>query len=110
MFLGKEPRARRSRDGVSFLLQIEFFFELKARLFVFAFKVLEKAAAFVHFLEETAAGRMVLLVLLQVLRELLDFRGQDCDLHLWGTCVGRVRAELLNDFLLFLGAEHRSVY
>ncbi len=106
----KENPASTDEAGAWGLLQVEFFLELRVGFFILALKVLKEAAAFVHLFQETAAGRVVFFVLLQVLREFQNLRGQDRDLHLWRTGVGSVCAKLLNNLLLFLCIEHRCVY
>ncbi len=64
--------------------------------------------ALVNLFDKTTAAGKVLLVHLQVLRQVVDFRRQNSDLDLWRTCIRFVRAELLDDLLLFLWVEHKK--
>ena len=73
---------------------------------VFTLQILHEAAALADLLDQTAAGGKVLLVRLQVVAQILDFFGQDCDLDLGRTRVRGVRLEFFNDALLFIRREH----
>jgi hypothetical protein len=76
--------SRRQRHGdSSLLLEAERFDKLCVRCSVFTLQVLEQTAALCNLFDQTAAGTKVLAVRLQVLGKLLDFSGQNGDLHLW---------------------------
>lgn len=82
--------------------------EFVVGLGIFALQVLHLTAAFADLLDETAAGRVVLLVGLQVLDEFVDFGREEGDLNLWGARVRGVRLELLNNFLLERSVQHND--
>ena len=70
---------------------------------VLLLEVRQHGTALADHLEQAAAGVVVLLVDLEVLSELLNARGQDGDLDLRRTGVGRVGAVCLdNGSLVFL--------
>lgn len=73
--------------GVGLLLQAERFDELCVCGGVFTLQILEQAATLCNLFDQTTAGAEVLAVCFQVLCELLDFRGQNGDLHLWGSSI-----------------------
>ncbi len=90
------------------LLQTERFDKLCIGRRVFALQVFEQAATFCNLFDQTAAGTKVLAVRLQVLGKLLDFGGQNGDLHLWRPGVRVVGAELFNE-LIFGGLIQHSL-
>lgn len=104
-----EKSCPNTRAGFFFglLFESQSFYKLGVRLCVFALKILEEAAALCDFLEKSTAGAEVLAVGFKVARELLYFFRKDCDLHLWGSGIGIVGAELFDDFRLFVFVEHR---
>ena len=70
---------------------------------VLLLQVSQHGTALTNHLQQAAAGVVVLLVNLQVLGELLDAGGQNCNLNLRGTGVGSVGAVCLdNGSLVFL--------
>lgn len=98
--------SRRGITGEKLFLESERFNELCVRGSVFTFQVLEQTAAFCNLFDQTAAGTEVLAVRLQVLSKLLDFCGQNSDLHLWGSGVRIMGAELFDEFFLCGLVEH----
>src|SRR5207248_6492855 len=63
---------------------------------VLGFEVVEKPPALADELEQAAAGVMVLLVRLEMLGEVMDALGEQCDLDLRRAGISFVRAELLH--------------
>lgn len=99
--------SRRGARDVVLLLETERFDEFCVRGSVFALQVLQQTTAFCNLLHQAAAGAKVLAVGFKVLRKLLHFGRQNCDLHLWGTGVRIVCSELFNE-LFFCGlVQHR---
>src|SRR5690348_2416417 len=97
-------RARRSAT------QAETADQRLVALGVLALQVAEQAAAMVDHLQEATTRVVVLLVRLEVVGQLLDARGQQRDLHLRRTCVGRRAAVILDDLAgLFGGKRHGSL-
>lgn len=84
-------------------IKLELVGKLFPALLVLSLEVAEQAAAVAYHLQESAAGVVVLLVLLQVLGDLLDFLSQDCYLYFRGTGVVLMHLELLDEALFFLG-------
>src|SRR6185437_6297833 len=77
---------------------------------VLALQVTEQAAAMVDHLQKATTRMMVLLVRLEMVGQLLDARGQQRDLHLRRTGVGRCAAVILDDLAgLFGGKRHGSL-
>ena len=60
-------------------------------------------------LQKAATGMMILLVLLQMLGEINDASGQNCNLNLRGTSVTLMNCVLLNDFLLCFLWRHAKI-
>src|SRR5205085_3492664 len=81
------PDARRAprRRPSSLLAKTELRDEIGVTLFVFLTQVIEKRTALVDQHQEAAARMVVLRVALEVLGEVLDALGEDCDLHLGRT-------------------------
>src|SRR5262245_48251821 len=71
-------------------------------------QIIELPAALAHQLEEATAGVVILLMSLEVLRELLDALGKERDLHLGRAGVLVVSAEFFDDFGLLQGMEHAA--
>ena len=71
--------------------------QLTVAVYVLLLQVCQHAAALTYHLQQAAAGMVVLRMLLQVLGQLLDARGQDCYLYLRGTGIGFVSSVCLND-------------
>jgi hypothetical protein len=65
-------------------------------------QVVEKPTSLTDHLEKTTAGMVILLVRPQVLGELINAPGKDCDLHFRGARIGFVGLEILNNLLLSL--------
>src|SRR6185437_6162661 len=77
---------------------------------VLALEITEQATASVDHLQETTTRMMVFLVRLEMLGQLLDARGQQRNLHLRRTGVGRRAAVILDDLAgLFGGKRHGSL-
>lgn len=89
-----------------FCLDLQLGHQFIVRFCILAFEVFHQAAALANFLDQTTAGGVVLLVALQVLRELFDFLGQNGDLDLRGTGVGGVRLIFFNNTLLLVWIQH----
>src|SRR5687767_5904326 len=68
-------------------------------------QIIEQPAALAHQLEQAAAGMVVLLVRLEVERELVDPLRQQRDLHLGGAGVGAVGAVGLEDLAFLLSGD-----
>ena len=88
------------------MLDFELGHQIVVGFGVLALEVFHQAAALANFLDQTAAGRVVLLVALQVLRELFDLLGQNGDLDLWGAGVGRMGLKFFNNPLLLVWVQH----
>jgi len=69
---------------------------------VVGLKVIEQATTPAHHHKKTAPGGMILLVGLEVLRQLANALAEDRNLHLWTSGICGVRAVLTNDALLML--------
>ena len=65
-------------------------------LFIFALEVAQQAAAIAHHFQKSAARVVVFLVMPQMLGNLLDFRGQNRNLHLWRASVRFVGLEFFD--------------
>jgi hypothetical protein len=68
---------------------------------VVVLQVIQKATALADEHEEPAATVVVLLVDLEMLGQVLDTTGEQCDLHLRRTSVGLMEAKLVNDCGVF---------
>ena len=73
---------------------------------VLLLQVSEHVAALTNHLQQATTGMVVVLVLLQMLGELLDALGQDCDLYFRRTGVGLVGTVCGNNFSLLFFADH----
>src|SRR5574337_27842 len=94
-------RARRSAT------QAETADQRLVALGVLALQIAEQAAAMIDHLQKTTAGMVVFLVRLEMVGQLLDARGQQRDLYLRRTGVGRRAAVILDDLVgLFGGQRH----
>lgn len=86
---------------------IKRFNELAVLLDIIFHDVIEQVAALTYELEQTKAGRVILLVRLQVLGEAVDALGKDGDLNAGIACVLVVAAKFLdNGQFFFLGDIH----
>lgn len=63
-------------------------------------QIAQQARAPAHLVYQPAARGKVLLVDLQVLGEILDVLGKDCDLHFDGSVVSVLLREVIDDFSL----------
>jgi len=70
---------------------------------IVALQVIKQTAAFAHHFEQSAAGRVVLRMPLEMPGQFPDAFTQYGDLDLWASGVGIVRPVLADDFCFFLG-------
>ena len=63
-------------------------------------EVAQLTATLAHKLEKTTTRVEIMLVLLEVFRQVNDAFREDGHLHFRGTCVARVRREILDEFTL----------
>ena len=68
---------------------------------VFADQIVEKAAALAYESLQCACCSVVLVIALEVLGEVLDTDGEECDLAFGAACIVLALAVLLEDCLLF---------
>ena len=61
-------------------------------------QVIQKSAAPAHHHEQTAAGREVLFVGLEMLRQFIDATAQDRNLNFGAACIAVMRTILIDDF------------
>jgi hypothetical protein len=96
------------------LTEAELLDERPVAFVIFPSEVLEQAGAFAHHHHQASPTREIVLVILHVLRDLLDFFGQECDLHLGGAGVGVASAVITDDLCSFfqrqshVGKPHQS--
>jgi len=64
---------------------------------ILAVQVVEQAAALVDHHQQATTGMVVLLVGLEMTREMLDFRGEQRDLYFGGSSVAGSAPEILDD-------------
>src|SRR3569832_640592 len=76
---------------------------------VLLLEVREQAAALVDHHEEAAARMVVLVMVLEVLGQVADVLGEDCDLDFGGTGIALGLGVAGNDFLLLLGGNRHSL-
>ena len=69
-------------------------------------EVAEQTTAMADHLQQTATGMMILLVLLEVLRQIVDTCGEDSDLYFRRTRITLVNGILLHDFLFCFLSQH----
>lgn len=92
---------------IRLLTNIKSLDELAILLDVIFHDVIEKVASLAYELEEAKAGRVILLVRLQVFSEAVDALGKNGDLNAGIACVLAVAAKFLdNGQFLFLGDIH----
>lgn len=84
------------------LANAEFLDDVLVALGIVAFEVVEQAAALAYHHQETAAGGVILLVRLEVFRQLSDTFAEHRDLHLGAAGVVIVSAVPGNDVLFSL--------
>lgn len=84
------------------LANAEFVDDVLVALGIVAFEVIEQAAALAYHHQETAAGGVILLVRLEVFRQLSDTFAEHRDLHLGAAGVVVVSAVPGNDVLFSL--------
>lgn len=89
------------------LSQAKLFDDCTITVDVFFLEVVEHVAATTNHLEQTASGVMVVLVCFEVLGQVVDSLGEDCDLYLCGTGVG-VMQSVLFDYLSFFFFSHHG--
>lgn len=65
---------------------------------IVAVEVIEKPTSLPDEHEQPSTRVVILLVDLQMIRQMIDSRGEECNLHLWRSGVGLVGAVLGNDF------------
>ena len=78
------------------------------RLGLIHLQVREEFSALCDLAEQTAAGCVILLVLLEVLRQEIDLIREEGDLHVRRSGVLGVHAVLLDQFLLVFALEHKK--
>ena len=76
---------------------------------VLLLQVSQHRTALTNHLQQTAARVVILLVYLQVLGQLLDAGGQDCNLNLRGTGVGSVGTVCLDNGSLVFLTDHVGI-
>src|SRR3972149_3605087 len=84
------------RGGGRLLAQTELLHNTLVALGVVVLQVVQKASAPVYHLDQTAPGRMVLGVGLEVAGQAFDPLAQERNLHLWRPSVAAVQAMLTN--------------
>ena len=94
----KRPTFSKVRRFRGLLLEIEFLGDLGVSLWVLLGEILHVGLSIGYHREESSAGMLVLIVLLEVLREFLDLCGKEADLDLWGARVLCMDAGVLNYF------------
>ena len=88
------------------LLQTEFFDERIVAALVFALQILQMRAAVGHHLQKAAAAVLVLQMLLEVHRQLVNLFRQKRNLNLRATGVRGVYGHFFDRFSLFLLGKH----
>jgi hypothetical protein len=78
----------------------EFLNNVFVALGVVGLKVIEQATPLAYHHEKTAPGSVILLMGLEVLRQLANALAEDCYLHLRTSSIGGVRAVLADNALL----------
>ena len=102
---------RRKRCKKRLLADAEAFDERDVTRLIFAFQIVEKAAAIANHLKETATGRVVLFVDLHVFGQRVDFLRQQRDLDFRGPDVGIAAAVFGDDRLFFFfGHDRHSIH
>ena len=81
-------------------IQIQGLEDLFVALRLVHFKVREEFAATSNHGQKTAAGGVILLMVFQMLRNMVDLLGENTDLNLRRTSVFRMSLELPDDLLL----------
>ena len=84
--------------------------EVTVTLNVVLAQVLQQTAAATDEQQQATTGVVVVLVGLQVLGQVVDALGQQCDLSLRGAGVGLVDAVLLEDFSLLLSGKSHECF
>ena len=91
------PQSLRPRVIVDELVtEPQFLNDFAVRLDVGAPQIVQKSATLAYHLQEAAATVVILLVLTEMVREVVDALGQHCDLNLSGAGIAVVRPVFLN--------------
>ena len=75
-----------------------------------AHEVVEQISSLANHLQQAAAAVVILLVGLQVLGEVVDSLGENCDLYFSGTCVGVVQSVLFDYLCFFFFSHHGYIH
>ena len=94
----------RGREGNPLATQAQAGDQVAVTVNIVGSEVLQKALAATNEKQQTTTRVVIVLVLLEVLGELLDADGQQCNLSLRRTGVSGVQAVLCKDFFLLLSA------
>jgi len=73
-------------------------------------QVVEKSPPLTHELKKASSGVVILLVSLEMFREVIDAIAQNGNLHFRGTCVLVMQLETINDLLFSLWVENHFCY
>ena len=94
------------RQLMKLLSQTELFNDRTVTLDIGLLEVAEKVSSMADHLLKSAAAVVILVVGLEVLRQILDSVSQKRDLYLRRACVSLVGSVLLNNCLLFVLKHH----
>ena len=82
------------------LSQTQFLDDCTVTIDIFFLQVVEHIAATTYHFQQTTSGVMVVFVSFEMLGQVVDSLGKNCDLYFSGTCVGVVQSVLF-DYLCF---------
>ena len=94
---------------VELFTDIELLNQSTVSIDVLGFQIIQKTASLTDHLVKTAAGMVILLVVLQMLGEFFDPCGKESYLYFGGTGIFRILTELGNDCCLLLFTDHFRV-
>ena len=94
---------------VELFTDIELLNQSTVSIDVLGFQIIQETASLTDHLVKTAAGMVILLVVLQMLGEFLNPCGKESYLYFGGTGIFRILTELGNDCCLLLFTDHFRV-
>jgi len=80
------------------LSELQLFGNRLVTIHIYGLQVIQQPAAFTDHHQQSPARTMVFLVLLQVLSQMVDPVGQQCNLHIGRACIPLVNLEITNSF------------